>query len=115
VIIADFDAISLAKNLCLLFGFSIDQTLAPAVNELLPRFSRLSLFQLIAVLALDENRTIFWVEFSPDKFCYMYFMLHFYSFFSSKTSLNCSACVIENSNFSALEPISTTFSCFAKK
>jgi hypothetical protein len=40
VIIADFDAISLAKHLCLLFGFSIDQTLAPAVNELLfPRFS----------------------------------------------------------------------------
>jgi hypothetical protein len=28
VIIADFDAISLAKHLCLLFGFSIDQTLA---------------------------------------------------------------------------------------
>jgi hypothetical protein len=46
VIIADFDAISLAKHLCLLFGFSIDQTLAPAVNELLfPSLQyRLSLF-----------------------------------------------------------------------
>jgi hypothetical protein len=45
VIIADFDAISLA-HLCLLFGFSIDQTLAPAVNELLfPSLQyRLSLF-----------------------------------------------------------------------
>jgi hypothetical protein len=44
VIIADFDAISLAKHLCLLFGFSIDQTLAPAVNELLLLQYRLSLF-----------------------------------------------------------------------
>jgi hypothetical protein len=51
VIIADFDAISLAKHLCLLFGFSIDQTLAPAVNELLSSLVSFIAFQLIAVLA----------------------------------------------------------------
>jgi hypothetical protein len=48
VIIADFDAISLAKHLCL-FGFSIDQTLAPAVNELLFPSTGI-VYQLIAFL-----------------------------------------------------------------
>jgi hypothetical protein len=61
VIIADFDAI-FSKTPLFVFGFSIDQTLAP-VNELLfPSLPSFIAFQLIAVLALDENRTIFWVN-----------------------------------------------------
>jgi hypothetical protein len=52
VIIADFDAISLAKHLCLLFDFQLIKTLAPAVNELLFPSSSVSFiaFQLIALL-----------------------------------------------------------------
>jgi hypothetical protein len=56
VIIADFDAISLAKHLCLLFGFSIDQTLAPAVtNFSFPPSVSFIAFQLIAVLAFFKK------------------------------------------------------------